>query len=348
MGSQVIIKRLLYAFVIIIVLIGINTFWLYRKAFVPNVILADEKKAYLYIPTGSTYADVLQVVKSQNIVKDFDSFEWTARKKKYADHIHPGRYHLKNRMTNNELINKLRSGRQDPVQLTFNKIRTLEQLVNRIAAQIEVDPGKLLYMMQMTSVWSKYGLNEHTMKCMFIPNTYEFYWNTSEEKFLDRMFKEYNKFWNSQRTIKATKMNMTKEEILTLASIVDEETKRDSEKSIVAGVYMNRLRIGMRLQADPTIIYAIGNFNIKRVLKKHYQINSPYNTYLNAGLPPGPICIPEISSIDAVLNYEKNDYLYFCAKPDFSGYHSFARTLEQHNRNAALYRRELNKRRIYR
>jgi UPF0755 protein len=347
MGSHVIIKRLLYGFVVIIILIGINTFWLYRKAFAPNVILADEKKAYLYIPTGSTYADVMQVIKIQNVVRDFESFEWTARKKKYTDNIHPGRYRLKNRMTNNELVNKLRSGRQDPVLLTFNKIRTLEQLVNRVSEQIEIDPGKLLYLMNMPAVWSKYGLNEYTMKCMFIPNTYEFYWNTSEEKFLDRMFKEYNNFWTAKRVSKAAQMNMTKEQVITLASIIDEETNQDSEKSAVAGVYMNRLRIGMRLQADPTVIYAIGNFNIKRVLKKQYEIDSPYNTYLFAGLPPGPICIPEISSIDALLDYTKNDYLYFCAKPDFSGYHSFARTLEQHNRNADLYRRELNKRRIY-
>jgi UPF0755 protein len=251
-------------------------------------------------------------------------------------------------MTNNEIINKLRSGRQDPVRVTFNKIRTLEQFADHISDQIEVDAGKLLLLMNTRAIQDKYGFNEYTIKCMFIPNTYEFYWNTSEERFLERMFKEYNKFWNAERTIKATKMNMSKEQIITLASIVEEETQRNTEKSTVAGVYMNRLRIGMRLQADPTIIYAVGDFNIKRVLKKHYEIDSPYNTYLNAGLPPGPICIPEISTIDAVLSYEKNDYLYFCAKSDFSGYHSFAKTLEQHNRNAYLYRRELNKRKIYR
>jgi UPF0755 protein len=347
MKPQVIIKYLLYAFIILVIVIGIKSFSLYRKAFIPNVNIKDNEKVYLYIPTGSDYNDVIQIIKTLNIIKDIDSFEWTARKKNYAENIHPGRYLLKNRMSNNELVNKLRSGRQDPVQLTFNKIRTLEQFANRIEAQIEIDAGKLLYLINTNSVQKKYGLNEHTIKCMFIPNTYEFYWNTSEEKFLDRMFKEYNDFWNTHRTIKADQMNMTKEQIITLAAIVDEETKQDSEKRIVAGVYMNRLRIGMRLQADPTIIYAIGNFNIKRVLQKHYEIDSPYNTYIYAGLPPGPICIPEISSIEAVLDYDKNDYLYFCAKPDFSGYHSFARTLEQHNRNAALYRRELNKRKIY-
>lgn len=347
MGSQVIIKRLLYAIVIIVAVIGINTYWLYRKAFVPNVFLTDNKQTSLYIPTGATFEEVMQLIKNLNIIKNFDSFEWTLKKKKYDQNIHPGRYIVSNRMSNNELVNKLRSGRQDPVKVTFNKIRTLEQLSIRIAEQIEVDAGKLLALMKTQTIRVKYGLNENTLKCIFIPNTYEFYWNTSEEKFLDRMFKEYNLFWNAARTVKATQLNMTKEEVITLASIVDEETKQDSEKPVVAGVYLNRLRIGMRLQADPTIIYAVGDFSIKRVLKKHYEIDSPYNTYLYAGLPPGPICIPEISSIDAVLNYDKNDYLYFCAKPDFSGYHSFARTLEQHNRNASLYRRELNSRRIY-
>jgi UPF0755 protein len=348
MNAQKIIKRLIYVFIVILILLAIRSFSLYHKAFMPNIVVSnDDKINYLYIPTGSNYDDVLEIIKKKNLVKDLESFEWTAKKKKYKDHIFPGRYKIKDRMSNNELVNKLRSGRQDPLRVTFNNIRTLEELSKKIAAQLEINSSRLLDLMNSIPIQSKYGFNEHTMICMFVPNTYEFYWNTSEEKFLDRMFEEYNDFWNRSRILKSESMKMTKEEIITLASIVDEETKKDSEKPTVAGVYINRLKKGIRLQADPTIIYAIGNFSIKRVLKKQYEIDSPYNTYMHDGLPPGPICIPEISSIEAVLNYEDHDYLYFCAKPDFSGYHNFAKTLEQHNRNAELYRRELNRMRVY-
>jgi UPF0755 protein len=348
MNAQKIIKRLIYVFIIVLIVIVVRSVGLYYKAFVPNISIdSDNNTLYLYIPTGSTYSDVLEIIKKDKLVSDLHSFEWVAKKKNYMGNVHPGRYKVKNRMSNNELINKLRSGQQDPLNVTFNNIRTLEELSKKIAVQLEVDPYRLLDLMNSKSVQLKYGFNEHTMICMFVPNTYEFYWNTSEEKFLNRMFEEYNAFWKRSRKLKAENMKMTKEQIITLASIVDEETNRDSEKAAIAGVYINRLKKGIRLQADPTIIYAIGNFSIKRVLRKQYEIESPYNTYKYGGLPPGPICIPEISSIEAVLNYEDHDYLYFCAKPDFSGYHYFAKTLEQHNRNAALYRRELNKMRVY-
>ena len=182
---------------------------------------------------------------------------------------------------------------------------------------------------------------------MFIPNTYEIWWNISPKAFIERMYKEYNDFWNPRRQRKADGMKMTREEVITLASIVNEETRKDDEKPRIAGVYMNRLENRIRLHADPTVIYGLGNFSIKRVLRKHYMIDTPFNTYKIDGLPPGPICFPDISSIDAVLNYEKHNYFYFCARSDFSGYHAFARTLAEHNRNAALYQHELNKRRIY-
>jgi UPF0755 protein len=348
MSPQKIIKRLIYVFIVVVVFIGIRSYSLYHKAFVPNITVGTEDKInYLYIPTGSTYNDVMEIIKRDHLVSNQESFEWTARKKKYENHVYPGRYKVKNRMSNNELINKLRSGQQDPLNVTFNNIRTLEELSKKIATLLEINPYRLLDLMNSKAVQSKYGFNQNTMICMFVPNTYEFYWNTSEEKFLDRMFGEYKSFWNRSRNLKAENMKMSKEEIITLASIVDEETKKDSEKAVVAGVYINRLKKGIRLQADPTIIYAIGNFSIKRVLRKHYEIDSPYNTYMYGGLPPGPICIPEISSIDAVLNYEDHDYLYFCAKPDFSGYHNFSKTLEQHNRYAQQYRRELNRMRVY-
>jgi UPF0755 protein len=182
---------------------------------------------------------------------------------------------------------------------------------------------------------------------LFIPNTYEFYWNTSADKFIERMYVEYKHFWSKSRLNKAQKIKLTPEQVIILASIVEEETIKDDEKPTVAGVYLNRLHKNIRLQADPTVRFAVGDFEIKRILNKHLKIDSPYNTYKYAGLPPGPICIPTISSIDAVLNYKKHDYLYFCAKDDFSGYHAFAKTLKQHNINATKYRKALNKNRIY-
>jgi UPF0755 protein len=287
-------------------------------------------------------------LKDNKLLKRPKDFNWTAKKKNYPNHINPGRYILKKRMSSNELINKLRSGEQEPVLVTFNNIRTLKELSQRLAEQIEPTADELYAGFADTGIQKKYGFTTETMPAMFIPNTYEFYWNTSVNSFIKRMHNEYERFWTRSRLSKAEKTGLTPVEVITLASIVDEETLKDDEKDKIAGVYINRMKIGMRLQADPTVIFALGDFSIRRVLNKHKSLNSPYNTYKNAGLPPGPICLPEISSIDAVLDYKKHKYLYFCAKSDFSGYHTFARTLNEHNKNARAYQRELNKRRIYR
>ena len=348
MKAHIWLKRIAIALLAIIILLGIKGLDIYRRAFSPNIFIPSNEKIYLYIPTGSTYNTVLKNIRELNVVRNMKSMEWAAQKKNYPNLVKAGKYRLRNRMSNNEFINILRSGRQEPVKLTFNNIRTLEQFTDRIAQQLEFSSQDLLSLLKADSIQKKYGFNKYTINCMFIPNTYEFFWNTSPEKFTERMHTEYESFWNNKRQRKAEKLNLTREEVIILASIVDQETDMNDEKSRIAGVYLNRINKGMRLQADPTVIYAIGNFNIKRVLRKHYQINSPFNTYKVDGLPPGPICLPEISSIDAVLDYEKHNYLYMCAKPDFSGYHVFAKTLNEHNKNAALYRKELNKRRIYR
>lgn len=348
MTAHVWLKRIMYIILILLALAAIKGIDLYRKAFAPNIFLNNEEPRYLFIRTGWNYDSVLAAIKAQGLVKNMNSLKWTAAKKNYASHVNPGRYLVKNRMSNNDFINMLRSGRQEPVILTFNNIRTLEQLADRLDEQLEMSAEEFLHYVYTDSVPEKYGFNQYTINCMFIPNTYEVFWDVSVPDFTDRMYSEYNNFWNSRRTRKAEQMGMTPEQVITLASIVNEETRKNDEKAKVAGVYINRLNKPMRLQADPTVIYAWKNFGIRRVLRKHYQINSPFNTYRVDGLPPGPICFPDISSIDAVLNYEKHDYLYFCARPDFSGYHSFAKTLTEHNRNAALYRSELNKRRIYR
>lgn len=342
------IKRTIYIFIIIIAFAGYKAVVIYKKAFMPNIRLVNRSQDYILIPTGSKYTDVYNIIENKIFIEDKESFNWTALKKNYPNHIKAGRFKITNGMSNNELINILRSGKQEPVELTFNNIRTLSQLAGRVSEEIEVDSIKLLNLFHSPEIQAKYGFNDNNIISIFIPNTYEFFWNTSEVQFIDRMNREYDNFWNKDRLTKAAGLHMTKEQVVTLASIINEETDRNDEKARIAGVYINRLNKKIRLQADPTVIYVVGDFTLQRVLRKYYQIDSPYNTYIYGGLPPGPICIPEISSIDAVLNYEKHDYLYFCARSDFSGYHIFARSLEAHNNNAQIYRRELNKRKIYR
>jgi len=335
--------------IVIIIVAGIKGIDLYRKAFAPNVFIkGKENHAFLYIPTGSDIVQAMEAINKSVIIRNEKSLEWTVGKKNYKAHVYPGRYRIKNRMSNNELINLLRSGKQEPMDVTFNDLRSLEQLATVISKQLEFKPSELLNLLRSDSIHEIYGFNRNTISCMFIPNTYEFYWNTTAGEFIDRMYKEYEKFWNTRRQHKAETMKLSRMEVITLASIVNEETHKDDEKARIAGLYVNRLNKGFRLQADPTVKYAIGDFNIKRVLKKHYQTESPYNTYRIDGLPPGPICLPSIKSIDAVLNYEVHNYMYMCAKADFSGYHVFAKTLSEHNRNAELYRRQLNLLRIYR
>lgn len=341
-------SRIIKSFLLLLALVFISSiiigFSFYTKIYKPN----SKEQSYLYIPTGSNFYDVLEILQRDSLLKDIDSFEWLALKKNYQNHIYPGRYKIDKGMNNNDLINRLRSGYQEPVKVIFNSVRTREQLAGKIAKQIEADSLSLLKLFYNDSVINNYGLKQETFTSIFLPNTYEFWWNTSAEGFINRMHNEYERFWNDERLNKAKRLNLTPEEVTTLASIVDEETLYNDEMPRVAGVYINRLRKRMHLQADPTLKFAIGDFTIKRVLNEHKKIDSPYNTYKRYGLPPGPISIPSIAAIDAVLNYEEHSYLYFCAKPDFSGYHNFAKTLSQHNINARNYQRALNKERIWR
>jgi UPF0755 protein len=330
-----------------IILVSLITWQFYKNVREPNVRLSGKKVDYIYIPTGSTYIDVTRILYENNIIINRASFEWLAEQKKYPSLVKPGKYKVKDGMTNNQLINLLRSGRQEEVKLTINKVRTIEKLANYVGSQLEAKPDEIIKCLSSNIYLNKYNKNKNTALTLFIPDTYHFYWNTSAEEFLKRMDTENKKFWNETRMDKAKSMNMSPEQVYTLASIVEEETTKNDDKQDIAGVYVNRLRIGMRLQADPTVKYAVGDFEIKRILTKHLETDSPFNTYKYAGLPPGPICIPTISSIDAVLNYTKHNYLYFCAKDDFSGYHVYAKTLQQHNQNADKYRKALNKNKIY-
>ena len=271
---------------------------------------------------------------TNKFLKNRSSFEWVARRKKYENKVRPGRYRIWEGMSNNELVNLLRSGKQVPVRVTFQNIRSREELAGKISRQIEADSLSLLKLLNDPNYLKQFGVNPLTSFVLFIPNTYEFYWNTTPKGFIARMAREKTKFWNKTRNEKCLNSGLSVSEVVTLASIIEKETIKDKEKPIIAGVYVNRLRKGWPLQADPTIIYAWNDYAIKRVLNCHLKINSRYNTYLHIGLPPGPICIPSISSIDAVLNFQHHDYFYFCAKDDLSGYHVFATTLAEHSRNA--------------
>ncbi len=341
------VTRVLLVFAALSITAAYFGFKYYSYIFAPNVINANNKN-FLYITTGSDYEDVLVALEDGGFVNDINSFKWVADKKSYSNNIKPGRYLLKNDWSNNDVVNTLRSGNQTAIKVTFNNIRTMRELAGAISQYLECDSAALLEALNNEDNYKTLGFTKETAPAMFIPNTYELWWNTSPENFIKRMHKEYNKFWTDTRKQKAKEIGLTPSEVSTLAAIVDEETVKSDEKPKVAGLYINRLNKNIRLQADPTVKYAIGDFGVQRILTKDLKTESPYNTYLHAGLPPGPIRVPSVEGIEAVLNYAKHNYLYMCAKEDFSGYHNFATTLKQHNINARKFQRALNKNRIYR
>ena len=348
MSSSRILKKVLLLIIIVAAIVAYKAYDIYAMAFKSNVQLGDKEKIDFYIYSNSNFDDVYSKLRQKKILKDTASFKWVAEKKNYFNHIYAGRYVIQRGMSNNDLVNMLRSGMQQPVKVTFNNLRTLSDIAENLAKQLEPSAKELYKVFKNDSIITAHGFNKHTFKCIFIPNTYEMYWTTTPERLVKKMVNEYENFWNNKRSQKAKDIGLSREEVIILAAIVNQETRKNDEKAIIAGLYMNRLKRGIKLDADPTLIYASGDFNIRRVLNKHKQIDSPYNTYKNRGLPPGPICTPDISSIDAVLNYEKHKYLYFCLKADFSGYHAFAETYNEHLKNARAYHKELNRRRIYR
>ena len=326
--------------VIVLVVIGLGIgFFLYKSIFTDNTKFT-EKELYVKIPTGSQYEDIIKLITP--LVKDIAKFKMVAEKRSYNDNVFPGRFLFKKGMNSYQLITALRHN--VPLNLAFNNQESLEKLVSRVSSQMEVDSTTLINSLRDSVFMAKNGFNTETILGMFIPNTYEIKWNTSAEKFRDKMATEYRRFWNDDRKAKAKKLGMTPEQVVALASIVHKETVKEDERPRVAGVYLNRLKLEMPLQADPTIIFALkrrdNDFNqvIKRVLEGDLRIVSPYNTYLNTGLPPGPIAMPDISAIDAVLNAEKHDYIYFCASVERFGYHEFAETFTQHGVFAKKYR----------
>lgn len=340
------IKRILFVISILVTIgLGIFSYYIYQTILSPNTAFSEETQS-VYIKSDANYQDVMQQL--EPFLKDVEAFNIVAQKKAYPGDIIPGRFILEKGMNNNQIVNTLRSSNV-PISVIFNNQERLENLAGRISDQIEADSLSLLKTMKDSAFLQKHGFTQATALSMYIPNKYEFYWNTSAEEFRERMLEEYERFWTESRLKKAEAINLTPEEVSALAAIVQKETVKIDERKRVAGVYINRLKDSWPLQADPTVIYSIKkttqNFDtiIKRVLYKDLEIESPYNTYLHDGLPPGPITMPDISSIDAVLNYEKHDYYYFVADPANFGYHKFAKTLRQHNNNKNAYVRWLEK-----
>lgn len=337
---RILFLRLLPFLLLALLLIGGER--LFHKIHSAVIDLKGPDHAWLYIPKGAGFSQVKDSLYAHGYVVRKKLFENYVELGEYDRRFKPGRYRLNDRMSAKELVDMLIRGLQVPVPVTFHSVRTPAELAGKVARQLEPDSLSLLKAFSDTSLLAPFSVTPGSLFTMMIPNTYEMWWTSTPEEFVARMGRESKNFWDGNRREKADSIGLTIPEVVTLASIIEKETAKKDEKSLIAGVYINRLKKKWPLQADPTLIYAWNDFTITRVLDRHKKIASPYNTYSVKGLPPGPICLPSISSIDAVLNYRHHDYMYFCAKEDFSGYHVFATSLSEHNRNARRYRNALD------
>ncbi len=343
-------------------------FWGYNAFFGANFLIEDtDEETYIYIPKGMQFHDLRRSLEKKKVMHDGFTFAFVSQVMKYQEHVKPGRYLIKPGMNNRTVVSMLRLGDRSTEEITFNNIRRKEELPAHLCANIIAREDDFAALIQDSAYIATHGFNAQNIMSMFIPNTYEVYWNSTAEELFQKMKQEYDKFWTAARRARADSIGLSVQEVSVLASIVEEEAKFNDEKPRIAGVYLNRLKRNMLLQADPTLKYALYSerlagritaeqevdttiknaedyFAMQRIYDRHKVLseNSPYNTYTHVGLPPGPIRLPDISSIDAVLNAEKHNYLYFCAKEDFSGYHNFAKTLRQHNLNAQRWYRALN------
>lgn len=331
--------------IILVLLLASMLVPLYR-AYAKSKFYPKESVAYVYIDKQTDFETLASFLNDSVDSKGVGLFVLLAELFDYSDNMKVGRYAVTQGMSSLELINTLRRGQQTPTRITFNNVRFLDDLANRLDEQLMLSAEEILTRLEDPAYCDSLGFTTETIRAMFIPNTYEVYWNISADRLLERMKKEYHAFWNEKRKAQAEAIGLSPVEVAILASIVEEETAVGDEFPVVAGLYINRLHRGMLLQADPTVKYAVGDFALQRILFTHLEIDSPYNTYLYAGLPPGPLRIPSIQGLNAVLNYAKHNYLYMVAKEDFSGRHNFATTLAEHNRNANRYRAELNRRNI--
>lgn len=338
-------KIILAAIAVILIVAAIIGLQFYKLYFAGNV--TDNQK-FLFVRTGASMDEFLKELEEKKILSDVESFQKAALKMELYTRMKPGKYTLKKGMNNRSLINMIKAGNQEPVKLKFQGLRKKENFAGYLSRQLEPDSLTFISYLDSTAIFEKYGFDQENFYTMFIPNTYEMYWNTTAPHFLERMHQEYTKFWSKARKDKAASLNLTPIQVAILASIVDGEALYDKEMPTIAGLYLNRLSKGIKLQADPTVIYANGDFTVNRVTGPLLRVESPYNTYKYTGLPPGPIMMPSIAAIDAVLNKENHEYLFMCAKEDFSGYHNFAKTRSEHEVNADKYRAALNARKIFR
>ncbi len=336
------LRNILFLFAIILVACGTLV---YIKLFSPAFDIKDT--AYVYIDERKDYNELLLQLQTAAHIKDLNAFKQLSTATGYQKKMRTGRYAIQPGMTIRQAFSIMANGIQSPVKLTFNNIRLKQDFTKRMGEELMFKGDSLLACLDRQEVCARYDLDTTTILCMFIPNTYEIYWNTTVEQFMQRMKKEYDRFWTEARREKAAAIPLSPVQVSILASIVEEETAVAGEYATVAGLYINRLKNGMLLQADPTVKFAVGDFSLRRILNIHLKTDSPYNTYLYKGLPPGPIRLPSIRSIDAVLNYQQHNYIFMCAKEDFSGRHNFATNIAAHNQNAAKYRQALNRRGIY-
>lgn len=339
-------KKILIPLIIFSTILTTGSVYTYQMLYSPNFLInADDK--FIIIEENTDFNELIKKLEDDTLINDILSFSFLSKLMEYQENIKIGAYKVKMNMSNYEMITMLRSGNQTPIKLTFSYARKIEDLAEKITTKLKMSKDDLLnYLNENINNYS--GFKKTDIISIFLPDTYEVYWNISPEKLTNKMYSEYKKFWNEERLSKLDKVNLNQKEVIVLASIVASESRMLDEADRIAGLYINRLNRNMRLQADPTLIFAANDFTIRRVLNKHKKIKSPYNTYIHRGLPPGPIRLASKKYIDAVLNYEKHNYIYMCAKEDFSGYHAFATNLSDHNRNAKKFQIALNRRKIYR
>ncbi len=342
------IKKIIFLLILFaVVFVG---YWAYENIFKSNVHLDGKKFTYIYVKTDATFDDVLDELYSENIIDDHASFEWMAKEMNLAEHINPGKYRIEASMSNRSIMKMLINGKQEKVKLYFNsQIRNKEQFIAYVSDKLEINDSELEEFCSNENILEeRFGLNANNLMCLIVPESYEVNWNIDVDDLFALLKKSFTTIWTKERLAKAQALGYLPSEIITIASITQSESAIKTEQQKIAGVYINRLKLDMKLQADPTIVFANQNFDAQRVLSSDKNIDSPYNTYMYKGLPPGPICLVNSSTIDAVLNYTKSNYTYFCAKPDFSGYSSFTNDYSVHQKNAKAYQEALNKKGIKR
>lgn len=330
-------RKLILGILLIVLLVGGYAAW---QILGPTISAPQSK--YFYIKTGTAYSDVRQSLIDQKIISNTWFFDLVSKKLNYPTKVKAGRYQVKGGSSLLSLLRMLRAGNQAPVNLVINKLRLKEDLAQKIAANFECDSASVMAVLNDPKTAAEYHVNENTFMTIVIPNSYSIFWNTSPEKIIAKLYNEKEKFWNAERLNKAKSINLSPEQVYAMASIVEEETNKEKDKGLIASVYMNRINTGMKLQADPTVKFAMKDFGLTRILLKHLSYSSPFNTYTNTGLPPGPICTPSVKTIDAVLNAPQTNYIYFVAKPDFNGYSNFASTYAEHQVFAKAYQQAID------